>query len=152
MASLRRMYSFRLMRRSTTVLALATALAVPAASTAQEPAPVQSAVPGATPKPTAPQPAAGKISIKVRGGQRTRKLRYVASGGRVIISGTSRQFVPGQVAVLAIVRRGRVVATRRAPIRQAGSAGRVAFSFKARRRGTVRMYIQHEATPAQSAF
>jgi hypothetical protein len=141
------------MRRSTTLLALATGLvAVPAAAPAQEPVPVKSAVPGTMPKPTAPRPAAGKISIKVRGGQRTRKMRYVARGGRVIVSGTSRPFVAGQVAVLAMVRRGRVVATRRAQIRQAGSAGRVTFSFKARRRGTVRMYIRHEATPTQSAF
>jgi len=51
-----------------------------------------------------------------------------------------------------IYRRGRVVGTRRAQIRQEGAAGRVTFSFKARRRGRIRLVIRHDATPAQSAF
>jgi hypothetical protein len=119
------------------------ALSAPAAAQAQV----------VKPKPmAAPKPAAGRISIKVQGGQRTKRLRYVVKGARVIVSGRSQPYVAGQVAVLGIVRHGRVVATRRAPIRQAGSAGQVTFSFKARRRGGVRLFIRHTGTAAQRAF
>jgi L,D-transpeptidase catalytic domain len=138
------------MRRSLPLLALVTALAVPAAAAAQ--GPVSGAAQLTKPRPVAPKPASGKMSIQVRGGQPTKKLRYVVKGARVVVAGRSQPFVPGQVAVLAIVKRGRVVATRRAQIRQAGSAGRVNFSFKARRRGMVKLFIRHAATSTQSAF
>src|SRR4051812_18595034 len=142
-ASLRRRYSSRPMRRSTALLALLMALSAPAAAQAQV----------VKPKPVAaPKPAAGRISIKVQGGQRTKRLRYVVKGARIIVSGRSQPYVAGQVAVLGIVRHGRVVATRRAPIRQAGSAGQVTFSFKARRRGGVRLFFRHTGTAAQRAF
>jgi len=146
------------------------ALAVPALATGQEPVAGESPTaspeghgvgsaaqltpprPVAVPQPVAPQPAAGRISIKVRGGQRVRRVRYVVRGTRVVVEGRARPFVPGQVATMDIYRRGRVVGTRRAQIRQEGAAGRVTFSFKARRRGRIRLVIRHDATPAQSAF
>jgi len=99
-----------------------------------------------------PKPAAGRISVRVRGGQRTRKLRYVARGGRVRIDGRSTPFVPGQIAVLSILRRGRVVASRRAEIRRSGSGGLVRFSLKVRRRGLVKLVVSHAGTNVQGAF
>ena len=145
------------MQRSTAALAVTTALAVPAlaaggpAAADIATAPAQPAQAAQTP-PAAPRPAGGRVSIKVRGGQPTRRLRYVARGGYVVVEGRSRPFVPGQVAALAIYRGGRLVATRRTPIKPAGAAGRARFRFRARRSGLVKLVIRHEATPAQGAF
>ena len=141
------------MTRPIVFVALAATLATTAQAAAQGPAlspPAPSAQ--AAQRPPAPQPAAGQVSIKLRGGQATRKLRYVARGGFVIVEGRARPFVAGQVATLQIYRRGRLAATRGAPIVRAGSAGRVRFRIRARRRGVVKFVIRHEATAAQAAF
>ena len=140
------------MRRPIPALLLVAALAVPSSASAQvAEAPVPAAQAAAQPA-QAPQPAAGRVSIKVRGGLATRRLRYVAKGGFVVVQGRSRPFVAGQVATLGIYRRGRLVATRSAAIVRAGTGGRVTFRFRARRRGLVRLVIRHEATAAQAAF
>ena len=145
------------MRHPILTFAAVAAVALPPAAVAQQPAPAgagQGAAPAgaAALAPAPPRPAAGAMSIRLRGGQATRRLRYVARGGLVVVQGRSRPFVPGQVATLAIYRRKRLVATRRAPIGRAGSGGRVTFRFTARRRGLVTLVIRHEGTPAQAAF
>jgi hypothetical protein len=76
----------------------------------------------------------------------------VARGSRVVVIGRSKPFVPGQVAMLSIYRRGRLLATRSADIRPSGGAGRVEFKLKLRRRGLVKLVVRHGATDAQGAF
>ncbi len=101
-----------------------------------------------TPAPK-PAPAAGKIKLGVRGGQPTRKLRYVARGGTVRVIGRVRPFVAGQTAILEVFRRGKVVSRQRAAIRR---GGRVSFRFRTRRRGVLRLRVRHAATLQQKAF
>ena len=103
------------------------------------------------PKPTPPaaKPKAGKIKISVSGGQGTRKLRYVARGAAVRVSGRVKPFVAGQTAVLEVSRRGKVVSRQRAAIRR---GGRVSFRLRTRRRGVLRLVIRHAATAQQAAF
>ena len=143
------------MRRSISFfLPAVMAAAVPTAAPAQEPAsgPAVAQRSQAPPAARGPAPAPGQISIRVRGGQATKRARYAGQGTRVRVIGTSRPFVAGQSAALLIYRRGRLVATRHAPITRAGAGGRVAFDFKARRRGLIKLVIRHEATPTQDAF
>ncbi|HYJ78585.1 MAG TPA: L,D-transpeptidase family protein [Longimicrobiaceae bacterium] len=95
------------------------------------------------------KPKPGKIKISVRGGQATRKLRYVARGGVVRIRGRVKPFVAGQTAVLEVSRRGKVVSRQRARI---GRGGRVSFRLRTRRRGVLRLVVRHAATAQQAAF
>ena len=127
------------------------ALAAPAAAPAEVPA---VAGPAQT-TPTTPAvgaPAAGRMAIRVRGGQPTKRLRYTAPGARLFIEGRSAPFVPGQDAFLDVYRRGRLVESRRAPIARAGPGGLAAFRLKVRRRGTIRLVVRHAATPQQGQF
>ena len=140
------------MRRSILPWVLATVATVPPAALAQEPAPLPAQFSQSPPGAPKPEPAAGQISIAVRGGQATKRARYVAAGTRLRVIGTSRPFVPGQSAVLAIYRGDRLVATRSAAIHQARGGGRVDFGFTARQRGLVKLVILHGVTPTQGAF
>jgi hypothetical protein len=128
------------------------ALAAPSSAVAQDPGATAPRPEPAVQAAQTLQPTAGQVSIRVRGGQATRRLRYVARGGFVVVEGRSRPFVAGQVATLGIYRRGRLVATRRAAIAQAGAGGRATFRFRARRRGLIKLVIRHDATAAQAAF
>jgi hypothetical protein len=128
------------------ILALAAICAAPAAASAQVPTPTAPVPP---PAPVPAPPKAGKVSIKVSGGQATRKLRYVARGGFVRVEGRVRPFVAGQVATLEVLRSGKVVSRQRAAIRR---GGKVRFRFRTRRRGVLRLRVRHAATAAQKAF
>ncbi len=147
------------MKRSTLLLATAAACALPGTSLAQDqpsgggPAggPV-SAPTSVTEPPVKSAQVAGRISLKIRGGQSTRKLRYVARGAAVVVEGSSAPFVQGQVAVLSMYRRGRLVGERRAEIRQRPGGGRVSFRLKLSQRGLLTFVVAHAPTPAQSAF
>ncbi len=131
------------------LLALGTLSAAPAAARQPEaPAPV---TPSAAQQP-APAPAAGRASIAVRGGMRTKAMRYVYRGQRVVVTSAVKPFVPGQVAVLEVVRGSKVLARKRARIEGARGAGRAVFRFKIARRGRVGLRIRHRATPEQAAF
>jgi hypothetical protein len=127
------------------------ALGVPVAAPAQV-APPAAAPAQSSPGPIAGSPAGGRMSIRVRGGQATKKLRYTAPGARLVIEGRSTPFVPGQEAVLEVYRRGRLVASQRAPIGIAGGGGVAAFRLKLRRRGSIRLLVRHAATPQQGHF
>jgi peptidoglycan hydrolase-like protein with peptidoglycan-binding domain len=147
------------MRLST---AIATAVAV--AGVAAPAAVAQTAEPSQTPTVTTPvppppvdanpvKPKAGKATLEVDGGIATRKLRYVARGDRLKISGAVRPFVAGQVAVLEVRRSGKVVDRQRAKVKRAKrGAGKVAFDFKPRRKGVYKARISHAATDGQRAF
>ncbi len=133
-------------------LALVATCTAPAAASAQAPVPpAPTTPPPPTPPVVPPAPAAkaGKASFTALGGQPTRKLRYVARGGRVAVQARVRPFVAGQVATLVITRRGKVLLRKRARIRR---GGRVSYSFRTRRRGVLALRIVHAATPAQAAF
>jgi hypothetical protein len=140
------------MRRATTTttVSLLALGALPGVAVAQ--APPEAPAPAAEPAQVAPEPAAGNASIQVRGGMRTRAMRYVYRGQRVVVTSRVRPFVPGQVAELEVVRGDRVLARKRATIRSAGSAGRAVFRFKASRRGRLGVRVRHRATPEQAAF
>ena len=135
-----------------TPLVAATAQAADAELAATTPTATTPAPPP-PPLPPAPDPKAGKASIEVAAGIPTRKLRYVARGARIEVSGRVRPFVAGQVAVLVARRSGRVVVRQRARIRRArGRGGRATFHFKARRKGVYKLRIRHSATAAQGSF
>jgi len=136
------------MRRSLTLSAVTAIVlcGLPAAATAQLPAPK----PAPTPPPTVVPPAQpGKVSIKVSGGQATKKARYVARGAAFRVRGTVKPLVAGQVVLLEVLRKGKVVSRQTA---KAGRKGRVSARVKARRRGTIRVRFRHVATPQQKAF
>ena len=106
-------------------------------------------VPAPAPAPPVVPPKAGKIAIQVKGGQATRKLRYVARGGTVRVSGNVKPFVAGQTAVLEVFRRGKLVRRKTAPIRP---GGKVSFRYRPKRRGLHRLVVRHVATAQQAAF
>jgi hypothetical protein len=107
-----------------------------------------------TPVPPPPPPVQpGRAAIRVATGLATRRVRYVYRGQLVRVVGRVFPFVAGQVVVVEVVRRGRVVRRLRAPVRQ-GRRGRGRFSvrFLVRRTGRVRVVAKHAATPRQAAF
>lgn len=134
---------------------LATALAVSAGAFA---APAAAAPDG--PAPAAPaQPevgarslATGKMSIRVRGGQRTRKRTYTSPGARLTVAARATPYVEGQQAVLEVRRRGKVVASQQAPIVRGPGGGVAGFRLKVRRRGGFRLVVRHPATATQGEF
>jgi hypothetical protein len=143
---------------SIAVVLAAVALAAPAAASAQtaEPSQPPTVTTPAPPPPLDAQPAkprAGKATLEVDGGIATSRLRYVARGDRLRISGAVRPFVPGQVAVLELRRSGEVVDRQRSKVRRGKrGAGRVAFRFKPRRKGVYKAQIHHAVTDGQQAF
>jgi hypothetical protein len=133
------------MRGLATTTALFALLALAPGAFAQIP-PLTPAPP---PAPPVVKPKPGKIKISVKGGQATRKLRYVARGSAVRVSGRVKPFVAGQIAVLEVFRNGKVVSRQRASVRR---GGKVSFRFKTKRRGVLRLVVRHAATAQQAAF
>jgi L,D-transpeptidase-like protein/putative peptidoglycan binding protein len=134
---------------------LAAAAAGPAS--AQEP-PAQTAQlpPAAAPKTQpapAPAPAAGRMSVRLFGGLSTRGLRWFVRGQRVVVVGSVRPFVAGQVVTLSVIRRHRVTERHRVRVKNAGRGrGRFIVRLTARRRGSLRLVAKHARTAAQVAF
>jgi lipoprotein-anchoring transpeptidase ErfK/SrfK len=85
----------------------------------------------------------------VTGGQATRKLRYVPTGAAFRVSGRVKPFVAGQVVVLELSRRGKVVSRRRIRVR---NGGLVSARVRTHRSGLVKVRFRHSATPQQAAF
>jgi lipoprotein-anchoring transpeptidase ErfK/SrfK len=123
-------------------LAVAAALALPAAAQAQVPT-----TPTPTPAPVPAQP--GKVTIKLSGGQATKKLRYVAKGASIRVRGTVKPYVAGQTVFLEVLRKGKVVSRQLVTIK---AKGRVSGRIKTRRSGLVKVRLRHVATPQQLAF
>lgn len=133
----------------------ATAPSAQAADPAADAAMTLPAPPTTTPEPPAPapKPKAGRATLEVDGGLATSKLRYVARGDRLEISGDVRPFVPGQIAVLEVRRSGRVVFRHRTQIKRGKrGVGKVSFDFKPRRKGVYKAQISHAATDRQQEF
>jgi hypothetical protein len=147
----------RLLAPSALVLAALAGPIAQASAVEAEPAATTPTVttPAPTPPPDAvvPEPKGGKAKISVEDGIATRKLRYVARGDRVEVSGAVRPFVAGQIAVLEVRRSGRLVVKQRVKVRRARrGAGKVSFDFKVRRKGVYKLRIRHAATGEQAAF
>jgi len=83
---------------------------------------------------------------------RTKAMRYVYRGQRVVVTSAIKPFVAGQVAVLEVVRGSKVLARKRTRIQRARGAGRAVFRFEVARRGRVGLRIRHRATRGQVAF
>ena len=132
----------RLLTLSITLVALA---AVPSQGLAQVP-------PATPPADPAPTPKAGKASLELRGGMPTKRMRFVFRGQQVVAVTKVKPFVAGQVAVLEVVRGGRVVSRRRAEIQRSKGKGRAVFHLKARRSGKFALRVRHRATAQQNAF
>jgi hypothetical protein len=130
------------MRRAALPLAVIAGLGACSAALAAAPRATDAQAPAA-----AAQPA--DASIRVLSGQPTRRMRYVARGARVRVRGAVRPYVPNQFAALEVLRRGRVVLRRIAPIRP---GGQVAAAVRIRRRGVVRLRWRHAATRQLGAF
>ena len=137
------------MRRQLT-LSTVTAVALlglPAAASAQLPT---TPAPAPTPPPSVTPPAQkGKVSIKVSGGQPTKKARYVARGAAFRVRGTVKPLVAGQTVWVEVLRKKKVVSRQTVPV---GAKGRVSARIKTRRAGSIRVRIRHAATPQQLAF
>ena len=82
----------------------------------------------------------------------TRRVRFVARGQKLKVVGRVKPFVAGQVAVLEIARRGKVISRHRARIRRARRGGAAIFRIKASRRGRFSVRLRHRATPQQEGF
>ncbi len=143
------------MRRSLTPIAvtIVALCGLPALASAQtppaQPAQVPTPAPAPPPQPVAPPAQPGKASIKVSGGQRTKKARYVARGAAFRVRGTVKPLVAGQVVLVEILRKGKVVSRQRAKV---DAKGRVSARVKTRRSGNLRVRLRHVATPQQVAF
>jgi lipoprotein-anchoring transpeptidase ErfK/SrfK len=134
------------MRRSLTFSAV-TAIAfcgLPAAVSAQTPP-----VPPTPPPSVVPPAQPGKVSIRVSGGQRTKKARYVARGAAFRVGGTVKPLVAGQVVLVEVLRKRKVVSRQAAKI---SAKGRVSVRIKTRRSGSIKVRLRHRATPQQVAF
>jgi len=99
------------------------------------------------PPAPAPAPQAGKLGSSLAGGLGTKKARYYSRKGRIVVKGRSSVFAPGQLIQLEVVRKGKVAATRTAPLRKAGRRGRYRFSLPAGRPGGLRLVVRHLPTP-----
>ena len=140
------------MRRPAILLGLLLALgAAPATVPAQvPPAPTPPAQP--TPPAPAPAPKKGKASLAVKKGMATRSTRFVARGQKLRVVGRVKPFVAGQVAVLEIARRGKVISRHRARVRRTRRGGVATFRIRATRRGRFSVRLAHRATAQQEGF
>lgn len=136
------------MRRPITLLAAALAFAVPAAPALAQDDDPTATVP-APPPPPEPEPKAGKASIGIAGGIPTRELRYVARGDTITVKGRVRPAVRGEIVVLEVRRKGRLISHPRRKVRR---DGRFAFDVKIRRKGVHKLRLRHRASSAQRAF
>src|SRR5687768_16683839 len=99
--------------------------------------------------PPAPEPAAGKASLAVKGGLATRKTRYFAPSQEVVVRGVVKPYVRGEVLTLYAIRRGKASKKVRRAVRR---RGRYEFRFKVGNPGPVRLVVKHRASGRQAAF
>jgi L,D-transpeptidase-like protein/putative peptidoglycan binding protein len=98
---------------------------------------------------TEPEPAAGKASMKVRGGLATKSTRYYAPSQEVVVRGVVKPYVPGEALTLYAIRRGKASKQVRRAVKR---RGRYEFRFKVGNPGPVRLVVKHRASDAQAAF
>ena len=138
------------MRRS---LVLSISLVALVAGPAQGLAQVPPTTPPVEPTPAPKEKAkAGEASLKVRGGMPTKRMRFLFRGQQIVAVTKVKPFVAGQVALLEVVRGGKVVARRKAKVRQSKGKGRAVFRLKAARSGKFALRVRHRATAQQKGF
>jgi lipoprotein-anchoring transpeptidase ErfK/SrfK len=102
-----------------------------------------------TPVTPAPEPAAGKATLAVKGGLATKTTRYFAPSQQVVVRGVVKPYRRGEVLTLYAIRRGKASKQVRRTVRR---GGRYEFSFKVGNPGPVRLVVKHRASDAQAAF
>ena len=143
--------SAHMKRRLILSISLVVLATVPSQGLAQVPPTTPPVTPPAEPEPV-PKPKAGKASLKVRGGMPTKRMRFLFRGQQVVAVTRVKPFVAGQVAVLDVIRGGKVVSRHKAKIRRSKGKGRAVFRLKARRSGKFALRAGHRATAQQKAF
>jgi L,D-transpeptidase catalytic domain/Putative peptidoglycan binding domain len=99
--------------------------------------------------PAFAQAPARSAKFKVSGGLATSKMRYFAPAQQVVLRGRVKPAVPGEVLTMYAVRGKKATKKIRRKVR---AGGRFLFKFKVGNPGGVRLFIKHEASPAQGAF
>jgi hypothetical protein len=99
--------------------------------------------------PPKAEPAAGKASLKVRGGLATKSARYFAPSQEVVVRGVVKPYVRGEVLTLYAIRRGKATKKVRRSVKR---RGRYEFRFKVGNPGPVRLVVKHRASAGQAAF
>src|SRR5918992_1070853 len=100
-------------------------------------------------EPEPPDPAAGRASLKVRGGLATKSARYFAPSQEVVVRGVVKPYVRGEVLTLYAIRRGKASKQVRRAVKR---RGRYEFRFKVGNTGPVRLVVKHRASAGQAAF
>jgi L,D-transpeptidase-like protein/putative peptidoglycan binding protein len=134
-------------RRLIAGFALLASLGLVPAASAQVPGP-----PPPPPPPPPPKPKAGKASVTLKGGLATKRVRYFVHGQKLLVLGGVKPFVPGQVVTVELRRGRKVLARRRARVKQGRRGGVFGVRLPARGRGFLRVKARHRATAQQGAF
>jgi hypothetical protein len=131
---------------------VAAALALPAAASAQVPAPPGSPAPpqGQQPQPPAQPPAAAaaKLTAFVKSGLIDHGRHYVLRGDRVLITGRLKPYVAGQKVLVELLRKGKRVTAVRASVRK---GGKYSARLRVRRTGGLVARATHEKNAKQKA-
>src|SRR4051794_26944744 len=131
---------------------LVAALAVPAAASAQVPAPPGSPAPpsGQQPQPPAQPPAAAdaKLTAYVKSGLIDHGRHYVLRGDRVLVQGRLKPYVGGQKVLVELLRKGKRVAAKRATVRK---GGKYSVRLRVHRVGGLVARATHKKTAHQKA-
>lgn len=136
------------MRRAvTTVLGVASTLALAPAAFADGPVPPPAPAP--TPAPPA-QP--GQLRIDVLGGVASHGREYVLTGGNVTVVGHVKPYVAGQTVRVRITTAHRKPTLVHAAIRAGKGEGTFRVRFRTRRAVTYAIYVRHDATAQQTVF
>jgi hypothetical protein len=123
----------------------------PAAAEAQTPTtpPPPTPVPPAPQPPPATPPVAGKASLTLAGGLPAGKVRYYAPRQVMVVRGSVKPAVAGEVVALRVFRRGKISKRIRRPV---DAGGRFQFQVKLGNQGRLQLLVTHAATVNQAAF
>ena len=137
------------MRRLALLIALFALPVFPPAAVAQLPEP-EPAPPAET--EAAPEPKAGKLSLKFRNGLRKEGRVFLAKGQRVSVRGRARPFVRGQSVRIELRRNGKTVARKTRRLRKHARRGQFVVKFRPRTKGHYAIRAVHKATRKQERF
>jgi hypothetical protein len=99
--------------------------------------------------PALAQAPAATAKLTVSGGMATSKMRYFAPSQPAVVRGRVKPAVSGEVVTLYAVRGKKATKRIRRKVR---AGGRFVFKFKVGKPGGIRLFVKHEASPAQAAF
>jgi hypothetical protein len=103
---------------------------------------------------TPPPPAKGSLQLYLRGNFNLGHTQVTVPGRQVHVEGTVRPYVPQQHVTMRVYLGKRLLHTFRVRIRKAGGGkyGTVSYPVSSPGAGTVRVVVQHQATPQLRAF